>query len=236
MFTVALIGADGSGKTTITRQLVHMLPLPVKYIYMGVNSYSSNLLLPTTRLWLSILRSRGVKPHYGGPRDPSRVKTPPRNLIKRIGLGIKSVLGLANQMAEEWFRQIVVWYYQRRGYIVLLDRHLFFDCYAHEIADNGINKPFTKRIHGFMLKHFYPRPDLVICLDAPAEVLFQRKDEGTLELRENRRQEYLQFGNLVDNFAIVDAAQSEEEVAHQVADLIRNFHQIREASLNTAEL
>lgn len=236
MFTVALIGADGSGKTTITRQLVHTLSLPVKYIYMGVNSYSSNLLLPTTRLWLSILRSRGVKPHYGGPPDPGRVKARPKNLIKRIGLGVKSVLGLANQIAEEWFRQGVVWYYQRRGYIVLLDRHLFFDCYAHEIADNGMKKPITKRIHGFTLEHFYPRPDLVICLDAPAKVLFQRKAEGTLELRENRRQEYLQFRNVVENFVVVDATQTEEEVTRQVADLICDFHQLKKANPHALEV
>ena len=139
-------------------------------------------------------------------------------------------------MAEEWFRQAVVWYYQRRGYVVLLDRHLFFDCYAHEIADNGIKKPITKRVHGFTLKHFYPRPDLVICLDAPAEVLFQRKQEGTLELRKDRRQEYLQFGNVVENFAIVDATQSEEEVARQVADLIRDFQQLKKTSPHTAEV
>ena len=234
MFTVALIGADGSGKTTITRQLVHTLPFPVKYIYMGVNSYSSNLLLPTTRLWLSILRARGVKPHYGPP-EPGKVKAPPKNLIKRIGLGVKSILGLVNQIAEEWFRQGIVWYYQHRGYIVLLDRHLFFDCYAHEIADNGTKKPVTKRIHGFTLKHLYPRPDLVICLDAPAKVLFQRKSEGTLELRENRRQEYLQFRNVVENFAVIDASQSEEEVTHQVADLIRDFYQSRKADAQVLE-
>ena len=100
----------------------------------------------------------------------------------------------------------------------------------------GIKKPITKRVHGFTLKHFYPRPDLVICLDAPAEVLFQRKQEGTLELRKDRRQEYLQFGNVVENFAIVDATQSEEEVARQVADLIRDFQQLKKTSPHTAEV
>ena len=43
-----------------------------------------------------------------------------------------------------------------------------------------------------MLNYIFPKPDLVICLDAPGEVLFSRKAEGTIELLEQRRQEYLQ--------------------------------------------
>jgi ABC-type branched-subunit amino acid transport system ATPase component len=54
MFTVALIGPDGAGKTTIGRRIEHTLPLPVKYVYMGVNLDSSNHMLPTTRLLKSI--------------------------------------------------------------------------------------------------------------------------------------------------------------------------------------
>lgn len=224
MFTVALIGADGAGKTTISQRLEDQLPLPVKYVYMGVNPDSSNLLLPTTRLWLRILRARGVTPRYSGPPDPSKVKARPEGFAKRVALGVKSALGLVNQITEEWFRQLVVWSYQRRGYIVLLDRHIYFDCYAHEIIQNGSKRALTKRIHGFMIDRFFPRPDIVVCLDAPAELLIRRKKEGTLELRERRRQEYLQFSNLVNHFTIVDVDQPEDEVTHQVAELIWNFY------------
>ncbi|MGH3091699.1 MAG: hypothetical protein ACRDOG_05135, partial [Gaiellaceae bacterium] len=49
-FTVALIGPDGAGKTTVARRLEGSLEGPVKYLYMGVNPDASNHLLPTTRL------------------------------------------------------------------------------------------------------------------------------------------------------------------------------------------
>jgi hypothetical protein len=62
MFTVALIGPDGAGKTTIGRRLEHALPRPVKYIYMGVNLDSSNVMLPTTRLVKAIKRALGAPP------------------------------------------------------------------------------------------------------------------------------------------------------------------------------
>ena len=76
-------------------------------------------------------------------------------------------------MAEEWYRQLVIEYYQLRGNVVLVDRHFVFDYYYHDIVRTRGYRPFSSRAHGYMLEHLYPRPDLVICLDAPAEVLYE---------------------------------------------------------------
>jgi thymidylate kinase len=228
MFTVALIGPDGAGKTTIGRRLEHTLPLPVKYIYMGVNLGSSNHMLPTSRLINALKRACGAKPDVAGPPDPSQVnKPPPRGAVKRIAAGLRSSLRLVNRLSEEWFRQGLTWYYQQRGNIVLFDRHFFSDYYAYDIADNGQGRPLSRRIHGFMLDRVYPKPDLVIYLDAPAEVLLARKGEGTLEALERRRQDYLQLRGLVKNFVTADATQPEDEVARDVAKLIWDFHEAR---------
>lgn len=227
MFTVALIGPDGAGKSTIGQQLEHLLPLPVKYVYMGVNLESSNLVLPTTRILLEIKRARGARPDMAGPPDPERVKPLPKNKLKRAAVELKVGLRMANLMAEEWFRQAIVWRHLRQGNIVLFDRHFFADYYAREIVDDGIPKPIARRMHSYMLKHYYPKPDLIICLDAPAEVLFARKGEGTPALLERRRQEYLQLRNVVEHFATVDATQPQAEVIRQVKDLICNFYQLK---------
>jgi thymidylate kinase len=234
MFTVALIGPDGAGKTTIGRRLEHALPLPVKYVYMGVNLDSSNHMLPTTRLLRAIKRARGAAPDTAGPPDPNRVRARPKGAVKRTLAGIKSTLRMANRMGEEWFRQGLAWYYQRRGHIVLFDRHFFSDYYAYDIANTHADRRLTDRIHGYMLMHIYPKPDLVIYLDAPAEVLFARKGEGTIEALERRRQEYLQMRGLVKHFAVVDASQPEELVARTVAELIWSFYRSRTG--NTAKV
>ena len=104
MFTVALIGPDGAGKTTIGRRLEQTLPLPVRYVYMGINYEASNHVLPTTRLIRAARRARGVGPDTAGPRDPERLRPRPKGLVKRVAHGLKSSLSLANRIAEEAFR------------------------------------------------------------------------------------------------------------------------------------
>ncbi len=227
MFTVALIGPDGAGKTTIARRLERAFPEQVKYIYMGVSADASNIMLPTTRLIHGIKRALGAPPDIAGPRDPGRVKPRPKGTVKRLTAGLRTSLRLINRLGDEWFRQVIAWTYQRRGRIVVYDRHFFSDYYAYDIADSSQKRPFSQRIHGFILNRLYPKPDLTIYLDAPAEVLFARKSEGTLELLEDRRQQYLQLRELFGNFATVDATQPEEEVARNVTELIWGFRKAR---------
>jgi len=224
MCTVALIGPDGAGKTTISRRLEGMLPRPVKYLYMGVNLDSSNMMLPTSQALRAIKRAMGAPPDVGGPPDSRRVKPPPKSVFKRILVEVKSILRLINQLSEEWFRQGLAWYYQRRGDIVLFDRHYFSDYYAYDIANRRGGLPLARRLHGFVLQHIYPRPDLVIYLDAPAEVLYERKGEGTLVALERRRKEYLQIRNLVKHFVVVDASQPLDDVVRAVTEVISNYY------------
>jgi thymidylate kinase len=220
MFTVALIGPDGAGKSTIGRKLEQISPLPAKYVYMGVNLDSSNLVFPTTRLFLEAKRARGKRPDITVPRHLYQASSRP----KRHATSLRAGLRLVNLITEEWFRQLIVWYYEFRGYYVILDRHFYFDYYAHDIANEDPKRPFNSRIHGFMLRKLYPKPDFVIFLDAPAEVLFARKPEGTLEARERRRQEYVELREGIKNYVVVDVSRSEEEVLHEISEQIMKFY------------
>jgi hypothetical protein len=192
---------------------------------MGINLESSNVMLPTTRLVLELKRLRGIRPDIAGPFDPGRARPDPEGALKRAAVGLKLSLRLVNQLGEEWFRQFLAWNYRRRGYIVLFDRHFFSDYYAYDVVDSRRKRPLTGRIHGFVLKHLYPKPDLLIYLDAPAEVLFARKGEGTIELLEQRRQEYMQLRDLVEHFVVVDASKPEHDVAQAVTDLIQESYE-----------
>jgi hypothetical protein len=192
---------------------------------MGVNLESSNLVLPTTRLLLEVKRARGQRPDITVPRDVYSQSQARPKFTKRMVASIKSALRLVNLIAEEWFRQLIVWYYMLRGYYVLFDRHFYFDYYAHDIANTDPKRPLGSRIHGYMLQKLYPKPDFVIFLDAPTEVLFARKPERTIDILEGKRQEYLRLREIVKNFAVVDVSQPIDIIVRQVCDLIVNFEQ-----------
>ena len=223
MFTIALIGPDGAGQSTIGRKLEQISRLPAKYLYMGVNLESSNLVLPTTRLLLEAKRARGQRPDITVPHRLYQASAHP-NLLKRFRASVKTTLRLVNLVTEEWFRQLIIWYYQFRGYYVILDRHFYFDYYVHDVANEDPRRPLNSRIHGFMLKKLYPKPDFVIFLDAPSEVLYARKPEGTLDARERRRQEYIQLQDVVKNYAVVDVSRPEKEVLSEIVQLITKFY------------
>jgi thymidylate kinase len=223
MFTVALIGPDGAGKTTVARRLEKELGSPVAYVYMGVSPDSSNRLLPTTRLVHLLKRSLGAPSDTAGPPDPERLAEPPAGRrVARLGRGIRSTLRLINLVAEEWYRQLLAWSYLRKGSIVVFDRHFFSDYYAYDIA-GAASRQLSRRIHGMLLDKVYPKPDLVIYLDAPGEVLLERKGEGTVELLDRRRADYLAVGELAAEFVVVDASRPIDDVTDNVVAAITAF-------------
>ena len=266
MTTIALIGADGAGKTSVARRLEELDDVPVKYIYMGANPDAASHSLPTTRLARRVKRWLGKASHAGGPPDPSRERARPRGLIKRSLRSVKSTLRVGNQLAEEWYRLRVARRFERRGFVPLFDRHFFADHYAHDIAPsaseaneaeaptmgatdrNGdhpleaepirpvsrdrasrdrasrdrASRGWARRFHGWVLDRIYPRPEVVILLDAPAEVLFARKGEGTVDLIESRRREYFRIEGLVPRFVVVDVDRPLNEVVDEVATIVRD--------------
>jgi thymidylate kinase len=226
-FTVAIVGPDGAGKTTVARRLQEVLPAPVAYIYMGINPDSSNMMLPTTRLLHAVRRARGAQPDRAGPRDSRRPDPPPpRRAVRGALRTSRSFLRLGNCLAEEWYRALLAARYRRRGAIVVFDRHFFADYYAYDVA-HASRRTTSRRLHGFVLSRLYPQPDLTIYLDAPAAVLLERKGEGTLDSLARRRDEYVELGGVMHSFALVDASRPLDEVTEEVARLICDFAQGR---------
>jgi thymidylate kinase len=218
-FTVALIGPDGAGKTTVARRLAEALPLDAAYVYMGVNADAGTHVLPTTRLLRRLRRVRGTGGRQGGPREHASAVARPRSPARRAAASARAALRLAYRLAEESYLQLVVRAQVRRGRIVLSDRDFFSDYYAYDVAGPA-ERPLSRRIHGFVLDRLYPKPDLVVYLDAPADVLFARKGEGTLELLERRRQDYLGLADVVARFAVVDATRPLDDVVESASALV----------------
>jgi len=227
MISVAIIGPDGAGKSTLTRRLEDEgLSAPVKRIYMGVNLEASGLMLPTTKLLLAVKSLRGRRSDMRAPtEDPSSAAAGPvRRTVKVGSRGVRMLMWLA----EEWFRQLVAQYYIARGYIVVFDRHFYADYYHADVAAQNA-RSLASRLHGIVLRHAYPKPDLVICLDAPGRLLFERKGEASVDWLERRRGEYLQLAGVFPEFVVVDVDRPQDVVTSEVATVINEFIEKRRA-------
>lgn len=223
MASIAIIGGDGAGKTTITKMLLEDQILPFRYLYMGVNVGSSNVALPTSRLALWVKRKLAAQknhdqsatvshPEASVSRDPSQ----PRSKSK-----LRNALRLVNRIAEEIYRQFLSWGYELRGYVPLYDRHFSFDFYR-EAPPAGDDR-LSDRLHAWFVCDIYPKPTLVILLDAPSEVLMARKGEATIEYLDARRAAFLDLGATLPHFVRIDATKPLDDVYTEVKTQIERF-------------
>jgi thymidylate kinase len=82
-----------------------------------------------------------------------------------------------------------------------------------------------------------PRPDLVVLLDAPPEVLWSRKQEVAFEEMGRQREGYLRVARELPSAVVIDAAQSAADVIGSTVSAIVEFYAERTArrlALNTA--
>ncbi len=223
MTTVALIGVDGAGKTTIANKLLETFPLPLKYIYMGLNIESSNYKLPTSRLILYLkLRAIKKKAAKTGNTDPAYLTTHHVAHRKQKRGNVGTVFRTFNRFAEAWYRLLIAWFLQARGHLVLYDRYILFDM-APNVGQEGLQHP-AERILYQILTRFYPEPDMVIFLEAAPEILFERKPEASVAYLTRKTAAILAQGQKMKNFVRVDAAQPLEQVYADVSRHIMQLH------------
>jgi thymidylate kinase len=167
-------------------------PLHARRIYMGTNPLSGTVGLPTTR-WI---RRR-------------------REAVSRPGLGLRAA-GYLNRVLEQWLRALVARYHRLRGRSVIFDR---FVCDLYPQRTNGRERP-GRRVKRWLMRAGSPKPDLVVLLDAPGEVLYERKGEHSPVRLEAQRRAYLELRSVFPRMVVIDATRDEESVRHAVTSLV----------------
>ncbi len=226
MFRITLIGPDGCGKSAVAEKLIERMRIPVRRIYMGVNLESSNIMLPTSRLQRAIRRWSGAPPDADGPRDPRSRHQAGSNVLTRMLRFMKGGLRVSHLIAEECFRLSVIRWWLICGYVVVQDRDFFIDYHEYDVVDTG-HRTIWQKIHGFFLKHVYSKPDLTILLDVSAETMLARKQEGTRESLQRRREYYRMFLGQMPASDVVDAEGCFSQVITLCHDRIMQYRQQR---------
>jgi thymidylate kinase len=188
---IGFLGPDGTGKSTVIERLP--AALPNEPISVKVHHWRPQV------LFRKEFRGPVTEPHGRKPRSS--------------GL---SALALLVPVLDWWAGYWTQIFPDRmRGTLVVFDR--FF---ADILVDPRRYRYAGPRWCPALLMHLLPQPSVVIVLEAPASVVYSRKQEIAPEEIERQRSDYRALESRFSNIHFVDAARPEEEVASDVATIV----------------
>jgi thymidylate kinase len=202
--TVALIGGDGSGKSSVARRLVEDPRFEFTYVYMGPSLSSASHMLPTSRLVLRLKRVRARStPDLEPASDLLESRDRPSSLHRFLA---RSVL----QFSEVVHREIRVRLLLRRGVDVVFDRHILFEIWP--IPEPATAFERARNTYARLLKATCRHPDRALLLVADPEVMLDRKGETDRAYLERRNNEWLEMAAADPSTSVVDANQAFDDV------------------------
>lgn len=191
---VALLGVDGSGKTSVLNRLVQVLPSA----YTGLFVMHRR---PQIVFRSAAAQQPGPIQHYAKlPHHPIL------SVFKLGAIGCDWLLGY-------WFR---IRWRQTRGMLVVADRHALLDLLADPHRYRYAGPKWLIRLCVRLL----PMPDVIIFLDAPVAVLQARKTELTAENAAALRIAYLELSQQLPSSYVIDASQPLPQVVTSVYHVV----------------
>jgi len=198
---IAVMGPDGAGKSLVISALREQLSSTFRVV--RCYHLRPKLLLPGNSAEAAVTDPHGK---------------PPRGMLASIAkvffLLADYILGYLIQLAPAMMRSDMI----------------IFDRYVYDLLVD------SRRVRyggpGWLLRlaaSVVPKPDLVILLDAPAEVLWSRKQEVSFEEVVRQRAGYLQVARDLPQAVVIDAAKSPSEVAGSTLAAIVEFYSMRTA-------
>jgi len=118
------------------------------------------------------------------------------------------------RLVANWARSLQAEWHKARGRLVVFDRYPF-DALLPPARPIGL----ARRAGRWVVARACPSPDVVVLLDAPAEVMHRRKAEHPIEVLERRREQYLGLASRLGRVEIVDAGQPPEELRRSLTEL-----------------
>lgn len=203
---IVLCGPDGCGKSTVAPQIVE-------------------------RLRGTFSPSKGRQIHWK-PRVFTRSRENGAPETNPHGKPTRNAMASLAYFAFHWTEFLAGWWLRIfpatfKGGLVVIDR-FYFDFFVDQ-------KRYRLRVPPSLVKIGYgllPQPDLVFLLDAPAEVLQQRKKEVPAEESARQRAAFVELMKDVKNSVVLDATKAPEIIANDVEEAVLDFMTRRTAKRN----
>jgi thymidylate kinase len=173
---VAILGPDGAGKGSVIAALRAQIPVAVAALYLGDGGSSRSE-------YEGGARSSAKHVHSVG----SGLRAVVRNGLQRLPDPIHEVQSVLRRTAAGCLRLLPAYARAWRGDIVLCDRHPI-----EALAVGAYRPGRVTRLESWMIERVLPRPDAILILDAPGDVLFSRKGEHSPDALERWRRGYLE--------------------------------------------
>lgn len=216
---IALMGPDGSGKTTLARTIRDRRIFNTVCVYMGRDQF----IIPTRRIFKYMLdRIKKKKGTNGTATAESRSE----GLIQAKGIwrdGV-DVVRFFHDLIDFYLRYFLYNYLHcRKGFLVINDRYIY---------DMLLGGEKVQRLWFFrwIIISLFPAPDFVFLLDAPAEKMHARKGEHSTAFLNAMKKKYAALSKIIEKCFVIRTSENAEESAHEIIahiwkDYYRNLAQ-----------
>ncbi len=195
---------------------------------------------------VALFRHKGLTVAFLGP-DGSGKSTLAAALADRyfqpvrivyMGIHLRAARGRASRpvpllarLPVNWMRCLSAALHVMRSRLVIFDRYPF-DALLPSARPIGRLRSAGR----WMVAHACPRPDVVVLLDAPGDLMHRRKPEHSIDVLDRRREQYLELASRLGFLHVVDATQPLGDVRRHVTALIWDVHRRRRHASGQARM
>jgi dTMP kinase len=208
-FFICFTGIDGTGKTTLSKELVKSLNekgVKCKYVYARLNP---RILKPFSLIgnWI-FLRGKEASQNYFEYSKMKKKTLEKHSFLSRI---YEQIL-LLDYMLQIFFKVKVPLIF---GKNIVCDRYIYDTVITDLSVDMNYSEDKTIRLLDNIFR-FFPEPDITFLVEVSEEIAYERKNDiPSIEYLRERRNIYLNIGKKY-RMAILDGTKKREELQCEI--------------------